>query len=61
MITAEQKVVLLERYMLELQERIDIRYQGSHDIQNVLKGTYEVVLDDIQNVLKGTYDFVEDM
>lgn len=60
MITAEQKVVLLERYMLELQERIDIRYQGSHEDKRVGYG-YEVVLDDIQNVLKGTYDFVEDM
>jgi hypothetical protein len=60
MITDEEKIVLLERYLLELQERIDIRYQGNHEDKRVGYG-YEVVKSDIQQVLKGTYEFVEDL
>jgi len=60
MITAEEKIVLLERYLVELQERIDIRYQGCHEDKFVSYG-YEIVKSDIQQVLKGTYDFNNDL
>jgi hypothetical protein len=60
MITAEEKIVLLERYLLELQERIEIRYQGCHEDKRVGYG-YEVVKSDIQQVLKGTYYFSDDL
>jgi len=52
-----EKLVLIEKYLAELQERIDIRYQGNHEDKRVGYG-YEVVKHDLEQVLAGTYAFV---
>jgi hypothetical protein len=54
-----EKLVLIQRYLAELQERIDIRYQGTHEDKRVGYG-YEVVKADLEQVLNGTYEFTED-
>ena len=54
-----EKIVLIEKYLAELQERIEIRYQGSHEDKRVGYG-YEVVKADLEQVLAGTYEFTED-
>jgi len=54
------KILLIEKYLAELQERIDIRYQGTHEDKRVGYG-YEVVKHDLEQVLAGTYEFVEDL
>lgn len=58
-LTDAEKVVAVLKYLGELTERIDIRYQGSHEDKRVGYG-YEVVKADLEQVLKGTYDFTED-
>jgi hypothetical protein len=57
--TDSQKLELIEKYLAELQERIDIRYQGNHEDKRVGYG-YEVVKSDLEQVLNGTYEFTED-
>lgn len=57
MITAEEKVALLERYLFELEERMEIRFQGTHEDKRVGYG-YKVVLDDIHDLLNGKYEFL---
>jgi hypothetical protein len=54
-----EKFELIQRYLAELQERIDIRYQGTHEDKRVAYG-YEVVKADLEQVLNGTYEFTED-
>lgn len=58
-LTDAEKVAAVLKYLGELQERIDIRYQGSHEDKRVGYG-YEVVKSDLEQVLKGTYEFTED-
>ena len=53
------KIVLIEKYLAELQERIEIRYQGTHEDKRVGYG-YEVVKADLEQVMAGTYEFTED-
>ena len=53
------KIALIEKYLAELQERIEIRYQGTHEDKRVGYG-YEVVKADLEQVMAGTYEFTED-
>jgi hypothetical protein len=53
------KIVLIEKYLAELQERIEIRYQGTHEDKRVGYG-YVVVKADLEQVMAGTYEFTED-
>lgn len=54
-----QKLELIQKYLIELDKRIEIRYQGSHEDKRVGYG-YEVVKSDLEQVLNGTYEFTED-
>ena len=56
---ATEKLELIQRYLAELQERIEIRYEGSHEDKRVGYG-YEVVKSNLEQVLAGTYRFADE-
>ncbi len=56
---ATEKLELIQRYLKELEERIEIRYEGSHEDKRVGYG-YEVVKANIEQVLAGTYMFADE-